>query len=70
MDDSGSSALASNPALTRISSGANASSAGDTTRSNAARYAPLPEPGGSGTLSVKPAPRPAPPSDIAPLPTG
>lgn len=49
-----------------MSCGWNASSAGATTRSNTARYAPPPEPGGRGMLSVVPVPLPPPTSARAP----
>ena len=54
MHPRGSRAPASKPQAITISSGAYASSAGTTTRSRAARYAPAPEPAGSGTLRVVP----------------
>lgn len=50
--DSGSRYEASNPQDTRTSSGWKRSSAGATTRSNVALYAPEPDPGGKGTLMV------------------
>ena len=58
MRPSGSSPPASNPHAITIRSGLNASSAGTTTRSSASRYAPVPEPAGSGTFSVAPEPAP------------
>ena len=53
-----------------ISSGPKLRSAGATTFSNAATYAPTPEPAGSGTLMLKPWPAPEPASVIAPEPGG
>ena len=49
---SGSIALGSKPDATITSSGRKRSSAGTTTCSNVATYAPSPEPGGSGTLRL------------------
>ena len=67
MRPSGSNALASSPDATKTRSGAKRSSAGTTTCSIAARYAPIPEPAGSGMLTVAPRPGPSPTSStVAP----
>ena len=70
MRPSGSSAPASRPFATMMKSGEKRSSAGTTTRSKAATYAPRPPPRGSGTLMLAPAPAPSPFSSTAPEKSG
>ncbi len=60
MRASGSKPAASRPEATITRSGAKRAIAGTTTRSIAARYAPQPEPAGSGMLTAVPTPSPSP----------